>query len=160
MPKGKFKSTEDHIKDGTYRKCRHENRGISLDTVAEISVPDVLNKIASDKWEEIIPPLVAAGLVAPVDMPELTNAFVAYGVAQECLNYVNENFDSSAAYLAQINLCKGQVDMLKRYEECMDKYNRIMHKFGATPMERAKIKIQPKQEDAEDDLIKALSGNG
>lgn len=160
MPKGKFKSTEDHIKDGTYQKCRHENRGISLDTVQEISLPVELDKIAADKWQEIIPPLVAAGLVAPVDMPELTNAFVAYGVAQGCLAFVNDNFDSYAVYLAQLNLCKGQVDMLKRYEECMDKYNRIMHKFGATPMERAKIKVTPKQEDAEDELIKGLNGNG
>lgn len=41
-----IKSTEEHIKDGTYRKDRHENRGVSLDALKEISIPEELNNAA------------------------------------------------------------------------------------------------------------------
>lgn len=154
-----IKSTEEHIKDGTYRKDRHANRGVMLDSVKEISAPKNLNKAAAGKWAEIIPTLQDAGLISSVDLPELTDAFLHYGFAQDCLNTVLENNSSVAEYLAHLNKFK-DVDLVAKYTEYMDYFNRIMHKFGVTPTERAKIKIQPKKEDEADSFIKSLRGNG
>lgn len=93
-----IKTTEEHIKDGTYRKDRHANRGVSLDALEEVSVPDVLNHDAKEKWLEIIPVLQKNGLVTAVDIPTLTDAFIAYGAAQDCLNTVISKFNSIAEY--------------------------------------------------------------
>lgn len=154
------KSIEDHIKDGTYNVTRHRNRGVSFESLEQMSVPEELNKAAAEKWETIIPQLMEKGLITEVDFPELKDAFIHYGTAQDCLSYVNENFPNHAEYLASLNLCKGQCNLLNSYSSCMDYYNKIMHKFGATPMERMKIKVEPKKEDAGDDFIKALMKTG
>ncbi|WP_288516729.1 P27 family phage terminase small subunit [uncultured Treponema sp.] len=154
-----IKTTEEHIKDGTYRKDRHANRGVSLDALEEVSVPDGLNHDAKEKWLEIVPVLQKNGLVTAVDIPTLTDAFIAYGAAQDCLNAVLSEFNSIAEYWAQLNKFK-DVDLIQKYNESMDIYKKTMEKYGVTPASRAKIKIQPKQEDEADNFIKTLRGNG
>lgn len=154
-----IKSTEEHIKDGTYRKDRHQGRGVELEAVAEISIPDELGRAAAEKWQEIVPALQKAGLVSAVDIPELTDAFLHYGFAQDCIRKVQESFESAADYLSQLNKFK-DVDLLAKYSEYMESYNRTMHRFGVTPTERAKIRIQPKKEDEADSFIRSLRGNG
>lgn len=154
-----IKSTEELIRSGTYRKDRHQNRGVALDALEEISIPETLNKAAAGKWAEIVPALQEAGLVSAVDLPELTDAFLHYGFAQDCISIVQENWASAAEYLAQLNKFK-DVDLVAKYSEFMDYFNRIMHRFGVTPTERAKIKVQPKKEDEADSFIRSLRGNG
>lgn len=154
-----IKSTEDHIKDGTYRKDRHEGRGVTLDPLKEVSIPEELNKTAAEKWAEIVPTLQENGLITIVDLPTITDAFIQYGAAQDCLRTVTENFESIADYWAQLNKFK-DVDLIAKYNESMDIYKRTMEKYGVTPAGRAKIKIQPKKEDEADNFIKSLRGNG
>lgn len=154
-----IKSIEEHLKDGTYRKDRHANRGVTLDAVKEISIPENLNSFAAERWTEIVPSLQDAGLISSVDIPELTDAFLHYGFAQDCINTVLENFGNTAEYLSQLNKFK-DVDLVAKYSEYMEYFNRIMHKFGVTPTERAKIKVQPKKDDEADSFIKSLRGNG
>lgn len=153
-----IKSTEDHIKDGTYRKDRYANRGVTLDALKNVPVPSDLNESAKAKWAEIIPSLENAGLITIVDLPELTDAFLHYGFAQECLKKVFEEYSSVADYLAELNKFKA-VDLVAKYTEYMDYFNRIMHKFGTTPEARAKIKVKPKEENP-NDFLKSLMGNG
>lgn len=151
-----MKTVEQHIQDGTYRKSRHENLGVKLDSVVELPVPDNLTDKAKANWNEIIPVLTEAGLISIVDYSELTDAFIQYGTAQSCLDYVNENFNSHAEYLASLNLCKGTVNQLNQYSVCMERYNKIMHKFGVTPYERGKIKMTKKTVDETEQTINAL----
>lgn len=154
-----IKSTEEHIKDGTYRKDRHANRGVKLEVLEEISVPEELTNHAKEKWLEIVPVLHKNGLVTAVDLPTLTDAFIAYGAAQECLAIVQDKFGSIAAYWAQLNKFK-EVDLIQKYNESMEIYKKTMEKYGVTPAARARIKVQPKQEDEADSFIKSLRGNG
>lgn len=154
-----IKSTEEHIKDGTYRKDRHANRGVKLEALEEISVPEELTNHAKSKWLEIVPVLHKNGLVTAVDLPTLTDAFIAYGAAQECLSIVQDKFGSIAAYWAQLNKFK-EVDLIQKYNESMEIYKKTMEKYGVTPAARARIKVQPKQEDEADSFIKSLRGNG
>lgn len=155
-----MKTIEQHKKDGTYQKCRHEGRGIPIDPLQAISNPEGLTKLAAEKWAEIVPPLLEAGLITIIDLPELQDAFVQYGIAQDCLNYVEENFETHAAYLVSLNLCKGQCDLLAKYAAYMDRYNKIMHKFGVTPIERAKIRLNPEKKEDDDDFIKEMMTKG
>lgn len=151
-----IKSTEEHIKDGTYRKDRHENRGVSLDALESLECPKTLTKKAKAKWQEIIPPLLDAGLITIVDLEILTDAFTNYAIAQDCLEKVeNVGFGD---YLATLNKFK-EVNLLDEYNSKMDKFNKIMMKFGITPEARAKIKVKPKEKDT-NDFLKSLMGNG
>ena len=154
-----IKSTEEHIKDGTYRKDRHENRGVSLDALKEISIPEELNNAAKKKWLEIVPTLQENGLITIVDIPTITDAFIQYGAAQDCLNTVMKSNSSIAEYWSKLNKFK-DVDLIAKYNESMDIYKRTMEKYGVTPAGRAKIKLQPKKEDEGDNFIKSLRGNG
>lgn len=154
-----IKATEDHIKDGTYRKDRHANRGVTLDVLKEIPVPGNLNKAAAEKWTETVPTLQEAGVISSVDLPHLIYAFEQYGDAQDCLNSVRENFSNAAEYLMQLNKFK-DVDLLARAKDCMNEYMKTIEKFAVTPASRAKIKVQPKKEDEADSFIKSLRGNG
>lgn len=154
-----IKSNEEHIKDGTFRKDRHANRGVKIDAIESIPVPENLTDEAKAKWEEIIPELKNAGLISKVDLPELTDAFLHYGFAQDCIKTVFETSGTVAEYWATLNKFK-DVDLVAKYTENMDSFNRTMHKFGVTPTERAKIKLQPKKEDEGDEFIKSLRGNG
>ena len=99
------------------------------------------------------------GLITIVDLPTITDAFIQYGAAQDCLDTVMENFSSIADYWAQLNKFK-DVDLIAKYNESMDIYKRTMEKYGVTPAGRAKIKLQPKKEDEADAFIKTLRGNG
>ena len=156
-----MKTLEEHKADGTYRKDRHGTARISFAQLEEISIPESLNKIAAAKWTEIVPELFQKGLITNVDLPELTDAFVHYGSAQECLIYITENFETVADYLQSLNLCKGQINLFAQYSAAMEYYNKIMHKFGATPAERGKIRVhEEKKEDKDDEFIKALMKNG
>ncbi len=154
-----IKSTEEHIKDGTYRKDRHKNRGVSLDALKEISIPEELNNAAKKKWLEIVPTLQENGLITIVDIPTITDAFIQYGAAQDCLNTVMKSNSSIAEYWSKLNKFK-DVDLIAKYNESMDIYKRTMEKYGVTPAGRAKIKLQPKKEDEGDNFIKSLRGNG
>ena len=151
-----MKTVEQHIKDGTYRKDRHEGKGVKIDTVVELEAPEKLTKKAKAKWEEMIPVLTKAGLVSIVDYQILTDAFIQYGVAQDCIDWVDSHFNDHAEYLNSLNLCKGQINLLSQYSLAMDRYNKIMNKFGVTPHERGKIKLNPKKPDETEQKLEDL----
>lgn len=156
------KSAEEHKKDGTYRKCRHEGLGFNMDALIEIETPDSLTDAAKSKWGEVIPALAEKGLISIVDLPELIDAFEHYGIAQECINFVKANYPTFGDYLANINVCKGQINLLETYSKEMERYNRTMHRFGVTPIDRAKIKLPSKKidKDAEGrELLEELIAN-
>lgn len=142
-----MKTVEQHKKDGTYRKDRHEGRGVTLDTVVELKPPKKLTKEAKEKWNEIIPVLTKAGLISIVDQPILEDAFIQLGIAIDAINYVNANFKNYADYINSLNLCKGQLSLLSQYSVAMERFNGIMKKFGVTPYERGKIKLNPNKPD-------------
>lgn len=50
------------------------------------------------------------------------------------------------------------MNLLDEYNSRMDKFNKIMMKFGITPEARAKIKVKPKEKDS-NDFLKSLMGN-
>ena len=69
------KSVEDHIKNGTYKPARHEGRGITIEPLETLPAPVSLSERAAEKWEEIVPAMLSAGLVSVVDAVILKDAF-------------------------------------------------------------------------------------
>ena len=151
------KSVEEHIKDGTYQPCRHEGRGVSMEPLTSLPAPLGLTKLATQKWNEIVPAMLDAGMITVVDKEMLIDAFNNYGIAQDCLVQVN-GYDNYGDYLKQLNKFR-DVNLIDEYNAHMDRFNKIMMKFGVTPESRQKIKVKPKAEDS-NDFFSSLRNNG
>lgn len=151
------KSVEDHIKNGTYKPSRHEGRGITIEPLETLPAPVSLSKRAAEKWEEIVPAMLSAGLVSVVDAVILKDAFISYDIAQDCLEKVNA-YESYGEYLANLDKIK-QMNLLDVYKEHMNRFHKIMMKFGVTPEARTRMRVKPKEKD-DSDFLKSLMGNG
>ena len=151
------KSVEDHIKNGTYKPSRHEGRGITIEPLETLPAPVSLSKRAAEKWEEIVPAMLSAGLVSVVDAVILKDAFISYDIAQDCLEKVNA-YESYGEYLANLDKIK-QMNLLDVYKEHMNRFHKIMMKFGVTPEARTRMRVNLKEKD-ESDFLKSLVGDG
>lgn len=151
------KSVEDHIKNGTYKPSRHEGRGITIEPLETLPAPVSLSKRAAEKWEEIVPAMLSAGLVSVVDAVILKDAFISYDIAQDCLEKVNA-YESYGEYLANLDKIK-QMNLLDVYKEHMNRFHKIMMKFGVTPEARTRMRVNLKEKD-DSDFLKSLMGNG
>lgn len=151
------KSVEDHIKNGTYKPSRHEGRGITIEPVEKLPPPVSLSKKASEKWEEMVPAMISAGMVSIVDAVILKDAFTSYDIAQDCLEQVN-GYESYGVYLKGLDKTR-QMNLLDVYKEHMNRFHKIMMKFGVTPEARTRMRVKPKEKD-DGDFLKSLMGNG
>ena len=151
------KSIEDHIKNGTYKPSRHEGRGITIEPVEKLPPPVSLSKKAAEKWEEMVPAMISAGMVSIVDAVILKDAFTSYDIAQDCLEQVN-GYESYGVYLKGLDKTR-QMNLLDVYKEHMNRFHKIMMKFGVTPEARTRMRVKPKEKD-DGDFLKSLMGNG
>ncbi len=151
------KSVEDHKANGTYKPSRHDGRGITIEPLEKLPAPINLSKRASDKWDELVPAMLEAGLISIVDTVILKDAFISYDIAQDCLEKVNA-YESYGEYLSNLDKIK-QMNLLDVYKEHMNRFHKIMMKFGVTPEARTRMRVKPKEKD-DQDFLKGLVGNG
>lgn len=157
------KPVEQHKLDGTYQKCRHENRIKVTTKITTIDPPESLTEDARKVWETVVPCLCKDGLVSQADAPELLEAFTAYGIAQEALKAAmkisgGDSIADAVAYSLCLN--KAQKDPLREYLLYHERFDKIMWKFGLTPVERNKIHAPAEKKEDEDDAVLAIIGNG
>lgn len=151
------KSIEEHKSNGTYKPSRHDGRGISIEPLETLPAPVSLSKRAAEKWNEIVPAMLAAGLVSVVDAVILKDAFISYDIAQDCLEQVNA-YENYGEYLQNLDKIK-QMNLLDVYKEHMNRFHKIMMKFGVTPEARTRMRVKPKEKDT-NDFLKEMMGNG
>lgn len=151
------KSVGDHIKNGTYKPSRHEGRGVTMESLETLPAPVSLSKRAAEKWEEMVPAMLSAGMVSIVDAVILKDAFISYDIAQDCLEKVNA-YESYGEYLSNLDKIK-QMNLLDVYKEHMNRFHKIMMKFGVTPEARTRMRVKPKEKDT-NDFFENLMGNG
>ncbi len=151
------KSVEEHKSNGTYKPSRHDGRGISIEPLETLPAPVSLSKRAAEKWNEIVPAMLAAGLVSVVDAVILKDAFISYDIAQDCLEQVNA-YENYGEYLQNLDKIK-QMNLLDVYKEHMNRFHKIMMKFGVTPEARTRMRVKPKEKDT-NDFLKEMMGNG
>jgi hypothetical protein len=158
MPGRPPKSIQQHKQEGTYQKCRHENRGTSLAPIeGALECPKtVIGKKAKESWKRVVGSLCAARLVSAADFESLEDAFRCLDCANQLMDKIDE-LGGPAKYLADF---QGGKDLLFEWRRCMDSYEKIMWKFGVTPVESAKIRGAKKDDDDETNAIKALIGQG
>lgn len=150
-------SIEEHKNNGTYKPSRHDGRGITLEPLKSLPAPISLSKKAAEKWDETVPALLEAGLVSVVDAVILKDAFISYDIAQDCLEKVNA-YESYGEYLSNLDKIR-QMNLLDVYKDYMNRFHKIMMKFGVTPEARTRMRVKPKEKDT-NDFFKELLGNG
>ena len=101
--------------------------------------------------------MLSAGLVSIVDAVILKDAFTSYDIAQDCLQQVN-GYESYGVYLRGLDKTR-QMNLLDSYTQHMNRFHKIMMKFGVTPEARTRMRVKPKEKD-DGDLLKELMGNG
>jgi P27 family predicted phage terminase small subunit len=153
------KTVEQHKQDGTYQKCRHADRGTNMEPVKSVSCPEKLTGEARKLWDTVVPRLCSADLVTEADKPVLEHAFHCYGLAVDLHRIAEKHEGGEAAYIA--SLTRMDKDVVYESLRYMQEFDKIMYKFGMTPVERARIRgnVKPSDED-EDSTIKSLIGNG
>jgi P27 family predicted phage terminase small subunit len=152
------KPVEQHKQDGTFQKCRHEDRGTQLEPIETLPCPASLTGEALEKWEEIVPNLCKADLVTETDAPVLEHAFHCYGLARNLRKIAAAYPGGEAKYIESLDRMKK--DVLFESLRYMQEFEKIMYKFGMTPVERARIKGTVKPEEDEDSAVKNIIGNG
>lgn len=152
------KTVEQHKLDGTYQKCRHEDRGTSLEPLLGVDCPESITGLTRDLWNQIVPALCAARMITIVTLPTLEHAFYWRQKAQECRKIV-DNAGGLAKYLLTLGPnTKNAMDLALKYEQ---EYQKIMAQFGDTPVNAAKVRgnVQQKEKSPADAIL-GIMGNG
>lgn len=154
-----MKSVEQHIQDGTYQPCRHADRGTTLEKITTtLSCPSTIKtKNGKALWKQQVGELCQHGLVTIVDAPELEHAFYCYERAMECRKAL-EKFSDAAEYYKSLQF--HEKDLTAEYRKWMHEYEKVLYKFGMTPVEASKVRTNVKKEDEMDDILRGLIGNG
>lgn len=153
-----MKTVEQHIQDGTYQPCRHADRGTTLDKIEGIACPaTITDKNIRKLWDQQIGALCEHGLVTVVDAPELEHAYYCYMKAMECRS-VLEKFEDAPAYYKTLKF--HEKDLTAEYRRWIHEYERVLYKFGMTPVEASKVRTNVKKDESADDVINGLIGDG
>lgn len=98
-----------HKNQGTYQKCRHEDRN-DLELPPGIpEKPDYLNKLASKEWDRVVPLLAEHGIISDIDGPsialycELYDEFINTRTCPAAFNAAK--ISAMRAALADLGMC-------------------------------------------------------
>ena len=152
------KTVEQHLLDGTYQKCRHADRGTSLEPLSGVDCPESVTGKARALWDEVVPVLCKARMVTSVTLPTLEHAFYWWQQAQECRELVAKA-GGVAEYLLHLGPnSKNALDLALKYEQ---EYQKIMAQFGDTPVNAARVRgnVTDKKPDGTE-AIARIVGNG
>jgi phage terminase small subunit len=67
-------------------------------------------------------------------------------------------YQSYGEYLSELDKIK-QMNLLDVYKEHMNRFHKIMMKFGVTPEARTRMRVKQREKD-DQDFLKELMGNG
>lgn len=153
-----MKSVEQHKRDGTYQPCRHADRGTTLTKIDGLSCPSTItNKMVKQLWKQQVGALCENELVTIVDAPELEHAFYCYQRAMEIRSEL-EPFKNVSEYYKSLKF--HEKDLTAEYRKWMHEYEKVLYKFGMTPVEASKVRTNVNKDDVGSELLKALMGNG
>jgi len=147
------KSVEQHKKDGTYQKCRHEKRGMDFSRRTKpFSCPKGYSPDVKKEWRALNNQLVEIGALVEADYLVLKSAFDAYEQALSLDHYIEEQ--GGAAYYL-IGLIPGDKNLVTISEKLKDDFKKVVYKYGVTPVERSKVQGLNKgnSQDDEDEEI-------
>lgn len=154
-----MKSVEEHKQDGTYQPCRHADRGTTIAKIEGLTCPSTIkDKNVRKLWDQQVGELCKNNLVTIVDAPELEHAYWCYCKAMECRKAL-EGFKSAADYYKSLKF--HEKDLTVEYRKWMHEYEKVLYKFGMTPVEASKVRTNKNNDSGDvEDFLRGLIGNG
>ena len=144
------KTTEQHLADGTYQKCRHGSRADHPDNQPELGPPvkpDGLDPIEAEVWDDVAGHL-PDGCVHRGDSLALREACRWYYTYRRSMQLLEDDpLDKDARLTATA---------------CWDRFWRIARDFGATPVERTRLQAppgDPKEQDSPESVLNKLAAS-
>lgn len=149
-----MKTPEQHKLEGTYQPCRHADRGITVSKIEGLACPpSIKNKDVKLLWKQQVGTLCENELVTIIDAPELEHAFYCYQKAMECRKKL-EKYDDAPTYYASLKF--HEKDLTAEYRKWMHEYEKVLYKFGMTPVEASRVRTNKKPGDDTDNILAGL----
>ena len=148
MPKGwsNRKPRRLKIMEGTLRKDRDGNNGVAVDAAAP-KKPTGLSKVASNKWDALVPALVELGVLTELDgdmVESYCRAYSRYIQANKRLDAMGKDADPGVVRKAEISIEKAEGSL-----------RTLANELGMTPHSRARLDLEgdPFDDDPMADLL-------
>ena len=151
-----MKSQAQHKLDGTYQKCRQEDRGTNLEPVDSLPCPATL-RYTKDIWNTVVGALCDSKLVTVADYPLLQDAFLNLDLA-EGIKLKLQAEGGPVTYLESLQ--GNQVNLIRESQNAMKIFRDIMLKFGVTPVNASKVRGVKDPDKTDASAVLALVGNG
>lgn len=141
------KSISEHKRDGTFQKCRHSDRdGLESKMSSTIEKPEGMPDSASQHWDKIVPEMQAAGIIKEADEEALKMMCLAWAVCEELYPIYYRNPTDKDARLS--------------YKTAQDSWNFYMQRFGKSPADRSRIKVEAEAEAVIDPFAEFMKNGG
>lgn len=135
------KSTEQHRQDGTYQKCRHENRVDAKIPPATLPCPGDLNEHGAELWKRICATLPRE-VVTKLDADSLRAYCETWELYRKVYpKMIADPFDKDTRIL---------------WANCIDKLDKLGRQFGWSPQSRASLQMPPKDESDTDPMVEFM----
>lgn len=126
------KPTAMHRLNGTYRPDRHGARATEPFVEGVPQAPEWLDGDALEFWNYLVPLLVEAGVLSPLDGPVLAGL---------CCHWRNWSREQE-----RYNAGEGHIYSVSN---AWSAFERAASKFGLTPVDRVRLAAGPKSEESE-----------
>lgn len=134
MPRGRpAKSIAQHRADGTYREDRHGERAAIEDALdGKLERPKHLDGEAKKHWDLVVAQLKDASIAKAIDQVSLLAMCEAWALYRKCYPLLMDNpFDK---------------DLRITTYTALDRWNYFAQRFGLTPADRSKLKVESEEE--------------
>lgn len=145
MPGGRPpKPTADHKRDGTYQKCRHEDRADESLAIGKPQKPDFADDRASKLWDLIVIGLPEKAQ-ATLDTPLLI------GLCRWWCRWLDfmQKMDDTESDVEHYKLMVMAAAAWKQFAT-------LASRFGMSPVDRARLKIGGGKAEPDDPLVRML----
>lgn len=149
MPK--LKTIQQHQQEGTYRKDRHEGKGIESSPVhTAIQPPKHMHEEAAKIWRKLLP-IIQRGQVMETDLLAFEVLCYAWADYYHCTKKIVED-----GYVQTHTNNDGATNTVRHplatdKKQAFDMLQTMLTRFGLTPADRSKIVISM-QDDEDDEM--------
>ncbi|MCH9776451.1 MAG: phage terminase small subunit P27 family [Planctomycetes bacterium] len=150
------KSIEQHKRDGTFQKCRHQGPELESN---ELPVPEDIKGAAAEAWQELAPILASMGILSEADSMAFRLLCDSYGLYLESCEHIAEH---GAYYVAHIT--RAGIEQVKEHpaSKARSRYWRevesMARQFGLTPSARTGLNVGTTKNDGPSELAMILRG--
>lgn len=146
------KTTEQHKRDGTYRKDRHAQRLEAQPADGIPAPPSTFDKRHAAKWYEVCTRLKKMGILATADVDTIQVYCTAYFDLQDA----EETLKQEGKYLHSDNGTARVHPAWRVKNDALKTLRQLSAALGFSPLDRTRVNAQAEKEEKEDPFFSIL----